>query len=66
MLVYYSVGNFISAQPEKYCIKGGVADFTVSLTPNGYEITEYSLRPLVITSHGNGKYTSDFLFSQHP
>ena len=27
MLVYYSIGNFISAQPEKYCVKGGIANF---------------------------------------
>lgn len=66
IIIFVHWGTEYKYQPEKYCIKGGVADFTVSLTPNGYEITEYSLRPLVITSHGNGKYTSDFLFSQHP
>lgn len=58
MLVYYSIGNFISAQPEKSCIKGGMADFTIALTPAGYQITEYDLTPLVITWHGGGKYTT--------
>lgn len=37
MLIYYSIGNFISAQPEKSCVKGGMASFTVSLTAAGYE-----------------------------
>lgn len=58
MLVYYSIGNFISAQPEKVCTKGGMASFTVSLTPTGYQITEYSLHPLVITWQEKGKYTT--------
>ncbi len=49
MLIYYSLGNFISAQPEKSCVKGGMANFTVALTKAGYEITEYKLQPLVIT-----------------
>lgn len=56
MLVYYSVGNFISAQPEKSCVKGGAARFTISLTWEGYQITEYSLQPLVIQWQGGGKY----------
>ena len=57
MLVYYSIGNFVSAQPEKTCIKGGMAAFTVSLTSDGYQITEYSLQPLTITWQKGGKVT---------
>lgn len=60
MLVYYSIGNFISSQSEKSCIKGGMASFTVSLTPDGYEITEYALSPLCITWHKGGKYSTAF------
>lgn len=52
MLVYYSIGNYISAQAEKSCVKGGVAEFTVSLTADGYRVTEYGLRPLAITWEG--------------
>ena len=48
MLVYYSIGNFISAQPEKSCVRGGMARFTVSLTQEGYRVTEYDLQPLTI------------------
>ena len=60
MLVYYSLGNFISAQPEKSCVKGGMAMFKVSLTSAGYRVTEYDLIPLSITWQ-EGKYTVDFV-----
>lgn len=56
MLLYYSIGNFISAQPEESCMKGGMAGFTVSLTDQGYKITEYSLQPLTITRQKGGRY----------
>lgn len=59
MLIYYSLGNFISSQSEKSCIKGGMASFTVSLTPAGYQITECSLSPLCITWQKGGKYSTD-------
>lgn len=59
MLVYYSLGNFISAQPEKSCVKGGMAAFTVSLTAEGYRVTEYDFKPLSITWQ-DGKYMVDF------
>lgn len=55
MLVYYSIGNFVSAQYEQSCMKGGAAEFTVSLTADGYRITQYALQPLRIT-HEKGKY----------
>lgn len=59
MLIYYSLGNYISAQPEKSCVKGGMAEFTVSLTPEGYRVTEYDLKPLTITWQTGGKYVVD-------
>ena len=60
MLVYYSIGNYISAQKEESCVKGGMARFTVSLTPDGYKISEYGLQPLMITRQDDGKYTVSF------
>lgn len=62
MLVYYSIGNYISAQSEPSCIKGGMAGFTVSPSADGYEITEYSLTPLAITWHKGGAFTVDYAF----
>lgn len=64
MLVYYSVGNYVSAQAEQSCVKGGMAQFTVSLTSDGYKISEYSLQPLEITRQDGGKYTVSFLTEQ--
>ena len=60
MLVYYSIGNYISSQPEESCVKGGMAQFTVSLAPDGYKITEYGLQPLTTTRQEDGKYAVDF------
>ena len=57
MLIYYSLGNYISAQSEKICTKGGMAKFKIGLTQDGYRITEYGLHPLVIEWHNGGKYT---------
>ena len=59
MLIYYSVGNYISAQPEQSCVKGGMAEFTVSLTADGYRISAYDLKPLSIIWE-NGRYGVDF------
>jgi len=56
MLVYYSIGNYISAQAEKACVRGGMAEFTVSRTADGFRVTEYGLEPLVI-EYGDGRYT---------
>lgn len=58
MLVYYSIGNFVSAQPEKSCEKGGMAEFTVVPGKNGYEIAAYNLRPLTILWQTGGGYTT--------
>lgn len=58
MLIYYSIGNFISAQREKSCVRGGMASFTISLTPTGYRLTEFDLQPLTITRSPEGKYAA--------
>lgn len=61
MLVYYSLGNYVSAQQEKSSVKGGMAQFTVSLTSDGYKVSQYTLWPLTITRQEEGKYTVDIL-----
>lgn len=49
MLVYYSLGNFISTQKEADCLLGGMADITISRDPQTKElsITDAQLVPLV-------------------
>lgn len=59
MLIYYSLGNFISAQSEKTCVRGGMAEITLSLTSEGLQVTAYDLKPLKITWQTGGKYTVD-------
>lgn len=49
MLVYYSLGNFISTQKEPECLLGGMADITITIdekagTPS---VTDSQLIPLV-------------------
>ena len=56
MLVYYSIGNFVSAQPEKSCTKGGMASFTIAPLPDGVNVTKYSLSPLTIQWQKGGGY----------
>ena len=58
MLVYYSIGNFVSAQPEKSCVKGGIAGFMIAPASGGYEIAAYDLMPLTIIWQTGGKYTA--------
>lgn len=59
MLVFYSIGNYISAQPVKSCVRGGMAEFSVSLTSEGYQVTAPGLKPLSIT-WDDGRYGVDF------
>lgn len=56
-LVYYSLGNFISAQTEEACRHGGLAWFTVTKKNGSCSITDYGLKTLV-TENENGHYTT--------
>ena len=49
MLVYYSLGNFISTQKEPQCMLGGMADITITKDPKSQELTiaQADLVPLV-------------------
>lgn len=58
MLVYYSLGNFVSAQPEKSCEKGGMAEFTAAPGKDGYEIISYGLESLTVLWQEGGGYTT--------
>lgn len=49
MLVYYSLGNFISSQKIPECLLGGMAEFSLYKDPETKEISieDYTLIPLV-------------------
>ena len=57
MLVYYSLGNFVSDQASLENLLGGMADFTLKKDVDTGEVTieAYSLVPLVM--HYNSDYT---------
>ena len=62
MLVFYSLGNFISGQIEAPRLLGGMAEVTLTETPEGtIEITESSVIP-VVTHYseqvGDGTYST--------
>ncbi|MGI6006442.1 MAG: CapA family protein [Ruminococcus sp.] len=59
MLVYYSLGNFISTQKEPECMLGGMADITISRDPKNGElsISDAQLEPIVTHyNHEKGEY----------
>ena len=54
-LVYYSLGNFVSAQSSLENLLGGMADFTLKKDGDEVTIDSYSMIPLVM--HYNEDYT---------
>lgn len=56
-LVYYSLGNFISAQTDPACTVGGLACFTAVREENGCTIIADGLKTLQTTNR-NGLYTT--------
>ena len=59
-LVYYSLGNFISAQVQEGTNIGGMAFFTVMKEDDGCVVTDCGLKEL-ITEHENGHYTTKLM-----
>lgn len=60
MLVYYSLGNFISTQKEPECMLGGMADITITVDDGTGKpaITNSELVPLVTHyNYDTGEYT---------
>ncbi len=47
MLLYYSLGNMVSRQDRRESSIGGLAEFTLTRTPEGCSVTEYELKPLI-------------------
>lgn len=56
-LVYYSLGNYISAQTEPACTVGGLAWYTIVKENGSCHIAEYGLKQ-VITEEDHGHYTT--------
>lgn len=55
-LIYYSLGNYISAQSDEACKTGGLAKFDISLTMDeGVKVTAYDLEK-IYTIYNDSKY----------
>ena len=54
-VVYYSLGNFISAQTEEACTVGGLAWYTAVKANGSCRIADYGLKTLK-TENENGRY----------
>lgn len=69
MLIYYSLGNFVSGQETLKQLLGGMANFTIQKTVNGDEtsvkITDATITPLVMHySYDSGDY-APYLLSDY-
>ncbi len=61
MLVFYSLGNFLSGQIEAPRLLGGMAEVTLTLTEHGVEITDAAVIPVVThysDNVGDGTYAT--------
>ena len=58
MLVYYSLGNLVSWQNWAPASIGGLAEFTVTRTSQGSNITDYALTPVI--THQTEQYSTSF------
>lgn len=59
-IIYYSIGNFISAQREEANQTGAIALFSFGMTMDGMRIEQYSTEK-VTTEHTGGYYTVHYL-----
>lgn len=57
-LVYYSLGNYISAQTDPACQTGGLAYFTITKQNAQCQITDHGLKQ-VQTRQENGRYRTE-------
>ena len=64
MLVYYSLGNMVSRQDSSECSIGGLAEFTLTRTPEGCRVTEYELKPLI--THQTWDFSTACLLDKYP
>ncbi|MDO4490490.1 MAG: CapA family protein [Lachnospiraceae bacterium] len=59
MIVYYSLGNFVSNQDYAYTLVGGLADVTLRKTADGVVVDDYGIIP--IATHRSWYYSAYLL-----
>lgn len=68
MLVYYSLGNFVSTQQRPEALLGGIAQFTLEKSPVDGSVTfadDYSLRPIVMQYDSDVKARAVYYLSDY-
>lgn len=64
--VFWSLGNFVSAQKRPGTMLGGLADCIWEKTENGARVTSYRLRPLVAATDADFNTFTVFPLSEYP
>lgn len=64
MLVYYSLGNFMSAQEQPECVAGELAEITFQRREDGYTIESYRTEKVI--THQESKWYTVFLEEEYP
>lgn len=54
--IFYSLGNFMSAQTKPECVVGGLANIEIGYSFNGVEVKKCQIEP-VVTHQSSGTYT---------
>lgn len=62
MIVYYSLGNFVSSQDYGYSLVGGMADVTLRKTSTGVTVDDFGVIPLI--TH-KGSYFSTYFMTDY-
>ena len=63
MLIYYSLGNYISFQKGIDRLVGGEAKIEIALTNHGLKIINYDLKKTI--THKQGKYTTTYMLEDY-
>ena len=64
--VFYSLGNFVSAQKRPGTMLGGLADCTWERTESGARVTGYALKPLVAATDADFSTFTVFPLEDYP
>ena len=65
MLVYYSLGNFISGQDEPERVLGGMAQFTVTKKDGKCSVTAYDMLPVITHQEAGGGPVSAYMYTDY-
>ena len=63
MLIYYSLGNFISFQKGVDRLIGGLAKIDIAFTNHGVKIVNYDLKKTI--THKQGKFTTTYMLDDY-